>query len=728
MSFRKQPTYSRNQSGFTLIELTVGVVITFALLSIVGAWLSDIKHTFNINTAAKDIGKVAIAVQRRNAHDGFLFSYWDENGGRAATDATLSWDTDDMDTFLTDYLVGRLNPGCGNDVDGWNPLNNLGTPDDGAETSMERAALVGCNDLRARLPFDVTLSAALAPDANDTVSKFALYINTANIDFGHKNDEENNFLSLKKWQLSFEDALREGKAGSPNVVFGTVGDLGDIDDDGLFTDTECEDALLNGDECSLIVYVDFAGLTNGRYKRTDNQDFFVDDVTFGDSLAAVDRQRCAYYEQDAVTGLWSGDIVDCAIRAGVGDNEVVLVADGVVTNDIRIAPDKNAAGDAVAVDAFCNAFVKGGNDELEVAAAPLDQTPCGITVDGAVVQMLTSDLHVATTAYAGEIVSGPIMSSDITIFNETPGTTAFQILDSTGANQVFVVDNNGRVLVGSTMTVRDDATFEGSVQINEDLTVGENVTFGMIQNTNTVTFGDGGASSLTFSRDGAGTFTMQGQGLGLQLLSNDDGEGIKFENDGDETTIKMFADNGVVTENGTSFHNSKSTLTNADFDAAGITTEDLRRRSALVTSDMAKYLDDTSSPIQIVGVDRIEGAYMQMTKPDCLYFLDDANYSSAQANPYRALIDSGALATTDGQSLARLILVPTYFKTYNSAFGDNQIYAQHAAHASSSAWDIYLYLSGEGAFDTGAREDGAGGSMAITLCDYSGMNFSQQTF
>ena len=320
------------------------------------------------------------------------------------------------------------------------------------------------------------------------------------------------------------------------------------------------------------------------------------------------------------------------------------------------------------------------------------------------------------------------MSSDITIFNETPGTTAFQILDSTGANQVFVVDNNGRALVGSTMTVRDDATFETNVQVNEDLTVGENVTFGMIQNTNTVTFGDGGASSLTFSRDGAGTFTMQGQGLGLQLLANDDGEGIKFENDGDETTIKMFADNGVVTENGTSFHNSKSTLSNADFDAAGITTEQLRRRSALVTADMAKYLDDTSSPIQIVGVDRIEGAYMQMTKPDCLYFLDDANYSSPEANPYRDLIDSGTLATTDGQSLARLILVPTYFKTYNSAFGDNQIYAQHAAHASSTAWDIYLYLSGEGAFDTGAREDGAGGSMAITMCDYSGMNFSQQTF
>jgi len=726
MSFRKQNHSPKNQSGFTFIEMAIGIVITFALLSIVGAFVSDLKHTYNINSAAQDIGKVAIAVQRRNAHDGYLFSYWDENGGRVATGDTLSWNENEMEELYTDYLVGRSNPSCGNDAEGWNPLNNLGTPDDGAETSMERAALIGCSELRNRLPFDVSISAALSPDANDTVSKFAIYIDTSNVNFGTKNDETNNFLNLKKWSLAFEDVLRKSQSGAPSVFFGTVGQLDDMDDDVIYTGSECEDELLNGNECSLIVQIDFAGLTNGRMKRTDNQDFFVDDVTFGDSLAATDRQRCAYYEQDLVSGLWDGQMVDCAIRAGVGDNEVVLVSDGVVTNDIRISPSKNAAGDAVAIDAFCNAFVKGDDDELVVAASPLDQTPCGITVDGAVVQMLTDELHVATTAYAGEIVAGPIMSSDITIFNTTPSTTAFQILDSTGANQVFVVDNNGRTLIDSTLTTRGDATFESSTQINEDLTVGENVTFAMIQNTNTITFGDGGSSSLTLSRDGSGTFTMQGQGDELRIASNDDGEGVRFVNDGDETTIKMLADNGVVAENGTSFHNSKSTLSNSDFDASGISNESLRRRSQLVTADMAKYLDDTSSPIQIVGVDRIEGAYVQMTKPDCLYFLDDSNYTSSEANPYKDII--GTLPTTDGQSLARLILVPTYFKTYNSAFGDNQIYAQHAAHASSSAWDIYLYLSGEGAFDTGAREDGAGGSMAITMCDYSSLNLSQQTF
>lgn len=201
--FSKTKSLTKNQSGFTFIELAIGVVITFALLSIVGAILSNIKHTYNINSAAQDIGKVAIAVQRRNAHDGYLFSHWDENGGRAATGDTLSWDENEMNELYTDYLVGRSNPSCGNDAEGWNPLNNLGTPDDGEETSMERAALIGCSELRNRLPFDVSISAALSPDANDTVSKFSIYIDTSNVNFGAKNDETNNFLNLKNghWLL-----------------------------------------------------------------------------------------------------------------------------------------------------------------------------------------------------------------------------------------------------------------------------------------------------------------------------------------------------------------------------------------------------------------------------------------------------------------------------------------------------------------------------------------------
>ena len=76
----------------------------------------------------------------------------------------------------------------------------------------------------------------------------------------------------------------------------------------------------------------------------------------------------------------------------------------------------------------------------------------------------------------------------------------------------------------------------------------------------------------------------------------------------------------------------------------------------------------------------------------------------------------------------QVLLIPMYFKTYNSAFGDNQVFSQHAAHSSSTTWDIYLYLSGEGAFGTGAREDGAGGSPAMVMCDYSSINFSRQTF
>ena len=193
--------------------------------------------------------------------------------------------------------------------------------------------------------------------------------------------------------------------------------------------------------------------------------------------------------------------------------------------------------------------------------------------------------------------------------------------------------------------------------------------------------------------------------------------------------MSLEAPDGVVVENGSTIHSSRSALTGDLFDAInGINSDALKSRSELVTADMAKYLDDTSSPIQIVGIDRIEGEFATLVKPNCLAFADNSNYSSPEANPYKPLIDDGTIDPDNGQALARLVLVPIFMKTYNAAFGDNQIYSQHGVHSSPTEWDVYLYLSGEGAFGTGGREDGAGASLAMSICDYSSLNLSRQTF
>jgi hypothetical protein len=236
-----------------------------------------------------------------------------------------------------------------------------------------------------------------------------------------------------------------------------------------------------------------------------------------------------------------------------------------------------------------------------------------------------------------------------------------------------------------------------------------------------------GNSSVVMKRNGAGKFSIETSGVEFEILAGDNDQGISLHNTAGDVEVRIKADEGVVAENGTSFYASKSTMRNANFDPVdGITTDEEKALAELVTADMAKMLDDTSSPIQIVGIDRVEGTFTTLTKPDCLWFTADSNYSSPAANPYRELIDSGALS--NGEDYARLVLMPMYFKTYNSAFGDNQIYAQHASHSTPTTWDIFLYLSGEGAFGTGAREDGAGGSLAMTLCDYSSIDFSRQTF
>lgn len=704
------------QSGFTLIELMIGVVILAAVLQMVGSWVKEYIHNNNIEQAAKDVALVPIAVQRRNGNDGFLFSFWDTNGSNTATNATITWEQNDFSDLLDNYLVGRRNTACGSMTDGWNPVNTGGDVDTGDETSMETAALVPCSKLRRRLPFDVEMSAALSQDITGAVDTFALYLDTSNADFDVKDYTDNNFINFKKWQSALKRSLDDSTNGLPNVVFGSSGSLDDISDDVIYTDTECEDELIAGNTCEIIVYLEFAGLTNGRFKRTDNQDYFMDDVTFGESIAAG-RQQCAYYEEDLATGTWTSSIVDCAIRAGAGDTDVTLIVDRAQTSELLITSETATATH------MCNLFEEDGS-MLEEKSGSDGTSPCGFTTDGDIVQLVAKEAHVGTV-YSEDIIASEILSASVELYSDVSGQVMIRLYDSSHSTTVFSVDNAGNTSLSGTLSVGSLATFSDQVFMEKGLSVQDGAAFNM-QNASTVAFGDSTDSSLTFSRDGLGTFTIETDGVGFEILGNSDGEGIKMENLAGDLTINLDAKNGVIAENGTTIHSSKSTLLAADFSASGIVGDDLKNLSEVVTADMAKYLDDTSSPVQLIGTDRVEGTFMQMTKPDCLAFMDDSNFTSSSANPYRQLIDSGTLS--DGEDYARLILIPTYMKTYNSAFGDNQIYAQHAAHSSPTTWDIYLYLSGEGAFNTGAREDAAGGAIAMTLCDYSSINFSNLQF
>lgn len=710
----KSPFYKNKQSGFTMLEIVIGSVIVLLLMRWIGFVASNYLHQYQIEQNANRLSVVPIAVQRRFAHDGFSFSLWDENGGAAPTGNPIEWDEDDFDSLLDDYLVGRNHPGCGNAAAGWNPMNTGGTPDDGDETQMERTALVPCNALRGLLPYRVKLSAVMTQDANTYVSQFVMYLNTEDLHFGRKNSDDNNIVNYTMLSQALSRSLEDQQNGIPNVKFGLANVLNDPTDDTEYTTTECSDELNNGNRCDIIVELNFSGTTNGIEKRTDNQNSFIDDVTFKTSVAALTRQRCYFWSRDAAGAWQNEDEVDCAIKAGNGDDDVVLVFDSnqshefIVTND-----DAN-------VNALCNVYSRDADDAL---VETVGTSPCGILPDGDVIQLITTDVQ-AEQVFGRELISDRLYSGQVSLFNSVNGAVVLDIFDSNHNNTVFQIDNAGNVLAMGTMDVEGNATFNSNVNVDGSFTANENVNLNM-NNGGIIKIGNPDANNgLIFTRNGTADFSITHRGSNFELVTRDGDQGLKYNYDGTDLEMRMNAQRGIIAENGTSFHGSKSSLTGQNFNALGVTSSEEKALSELVTSDMARYLEDKSSDIQIVGIDRIEGEFTTLNKPNCLAFALDSNFPSANANPYRSLIDSGQIDPANGEAYSRLVLISMYFKTYNSAFGDNQIFAQHATHSTATTWDIYLYLSGEGAFGTGAREDGAGGSLAMTLCDYSSINFS----
>ena len=691
-------SFYKKQSGFTLVELTIGLVI----LSLVTAGLLPLVRDYffekRVNFAAQQFINVTESVQRRAAHDAFIYSLWDENGGSAASGNTeISWSPTAPEEFtdlLDLYLVAKDNVSCGDNANGWNPLNNDGSLDGGIPLRMETTALFPCNNFRRMLPFYANATAIISSDVNDSLNTFRMYINFENVDFGSSNLEDNNFINVQTLRLALIDYVPNDINGATNVYFGTQGDDPDtMADDITLTDEECNQAFIDGNECDIIVEVDWSGFTNGLFKRVDKQNFFVDNVTFGTLAGGV--QQCAKWTENIATGVFTSEIVDCGIQGGVGNDDVTLVAVDASTQGLKIV---NRAD----VTQLCREFIR---DNHASGAFNLTDTgrntPCGFTEDGGVVQLLSDEADIGTVR-AEDLVATSIYAEQAQLYSTSAGANVLRVISSTGT-QTFSLSNSGDVITEGGITAA------GRITAEDDLVVGNGAAV-IMNNNGIVRFGsaDATGNQLVFSKDDVtNTFIAEAPNGNLQLSSDDE--------------LILEATNGVSTANGTGLHAAISALTGENFDAVnGLSTDGLKALSEVVTYDFARYLDDTSSPIQIVGVEKVENELTQITKPDCLSFADDSNYASTDHNPYKGI------TLPDGESLARLVLTPIFFKTYNESFGDSQVYAQHAVHSSPFTWDVFLYLAGEGAFATGAKEDAAGASLAIVMCDYTGINFSRK--
>tara|TARA_R110001583_G_scaffold88876_5_gene230023 strand:+ start:2608 stop:4713 length:2106 start_codon:yes stop_codon:yes gene_type:complete len=688
-----------NQNGFTLVEIVVGLIIISLLSTAAYPLIVDYFFERDLNRASDQFLLITEGVQRRNTHDAFRYDLWDENGGGLPSgDLEISWSntaTTNMGDLLGLYLVAKGNPFCGDNANGWNPLNDDGTIDGGNELTMERTALVPCGALRNPvLPFNVEISAIMQGDIDNSVSRFRLYIGFENANFGVKNKPSNNFLNMKKFQGALSNASADHLNGVSTAFFGTQGvDQDTILDDIDFTDSECENEVRLGNECDLIVEVNFEGFTNGRYKRTDKLNFMVDDLTFGTLAGGV--QQCAKWTEDLITGVFNSEVVDCGIQGGTGNPDVTLVSIDASSTGLRIVNRAN-------INHLCSVFERanttGGAFNLSDTG---ETTPCGFTEDGGIIQLLADEAMIGTVN-ANELVSTSIYAEQTQLYRTGTNVNVLRVIDENGA-QTFSMNNNGNI------DSEGGANFAGNLVAEQDLIVSDNAAV-LMNNNGVVRMGslDNTGTQLVFTKDDiTQVFTVSAPNGNLAIESN--GE------------ISITAPDGVIIENGSTLHTSVSALTGDLFDNVdGIDSAGLKALSEVVTYDLARVIDDTSSDVQIVGIDKIEGAFTQITKPNCLDFTEDSNYATPDHNPYRGM------TLPSGESLARLVMVPIYFKTYNASFGDNQIYAQHGVHSSPTTWDVFLYLSGEGAFGTGAREDAAGSSLAMIICDYSSIEFSRK--
>ncbi len=758
---------SKKQKGVTLIEalLVMALAIGF-IVSLLVMYSEDLKREY-LKILANDISSIPYAVQRRLQNDSFTFERWEKNGDQTITVTTVAgarvivWDTHEKVTGISNtgnslfkhFLTGRKNAECGKDPTGWNAANNDGTLDGGTESAIEQESLVSCA-LFNKIPYNIDMKAVLTNDpATNAVASFVFYANLKDSDLFDVNDKEGItwVLTLKR---SLESALKRELNGNTKVYFGKQNTLNNVyDDTNNYSPMDCLTELRAGNECSIIVGANFTGTNNDYYLRTDGSNAMLASIDFKQAVGGA-SQKCVWWQNPNISAAdqtasalsggtsvtsWTAKEVDCGLAGG---NDSPLYVESIMDNSYS---QNFIVGDKTTLQHMCKVFTKGTgvhnnhfNDLTDI------RTPCGILKDGSVIQMATERSYIGQ-AFIKDLIVDEVFASGLQIkahsntLNEKVDTLSnidetnvknptllMQVLgagDTTTEPFLFTIDSNGFTKVLNDFEVGGLSTFKKNVTMEESLTVADSANFTLGSATSNVTFG---SNDLILQRDTIlPEFNIFTQGVTLKILSDSgmvlrSAQNLNIESN---QNINILSNDKLILKGGTNANQGEYVaydgLTKTKVDSAtlsGLTGENLQKFQ-VANYGLVKHLESKAGNLQFNSTVPItSGDGNIIPKPNCLQFVLD--------NPQRYPAGIVARATAgDGYQMARLVMIPLYFKTYASALGNNQIFSQHAVHSVGNSWEVYMYLSGEGIVGTGGREDAAGSGIAQIFCDYSGVQF-----
>jgi hypothetical protein len=758
----------KSKSGLTIIESLMALSITAMVITGVLVLVNEYSKQNTLKASANDFVSVMNAVARRTQHDGYSFEKWQTNGDRVADGNNfIIWDDNDevVDNLFKRFLTGQDNPNCGVDPAGW-LAEALNVPE-----TMRSKALISCILFENRIPFNSEIQAVMfsdgAPNNVEQLSAFKLYLDMDVSSLNEPEDGVTYISALKRYIESNFNQNFDRRPSSMTVEFGDMNILTDELDDVEFTAFGCSQNLASGDPCDLILTLDFAGATNDIYLRTDGANSMINGIDFRVG-GGIGLQRCIWWQNPdddtgdygrnsggaevSVAGRWEAKEVDCGIFGGSDSEGTVEVVVGQQhANQYLVA----AAG----LDYYCRVYEATADGEFQDIpdANENSRVPCGLMENGDVVQLAVENAFIGQ-AYIKDLIVQDIFSNSIEVVNpsvivdhevednlkiasigkfltdyDPDVNILINIMDETRA-ALFTVDSTGYTHIRGDFEVDLNGIFRQDLSVERNFRVSDTASFNMNSGSDVVF---GAANELVFNNNGTSFDQFTSSGISLNIIADDailtlNGEaGVQIVSDNGDITLENSNPAGdininalggdVVIDSSNGAFYSKNTLTDTYINRAafdGLDADD-KKDLELLNYGFGKYLDDKNGNISIHSTVNIEsGLGNIISKPDCLDFV--RNNTTGR---YTGTNASTRASNNEGFDLARLFILPLYFKTYASALGNNQIFSQHAVHTGSDEWEVYMYLSGEGIQGTGAREDAAGSAIGLIVCDYNGVNF-----